>query len=74
MKSLENENDYQSNITSTTTLKSIGARLVILPLGNRKVLYVDGSPASSKVTLGEAINTVLLMWSLRKGRFSQRMD
>lgn len=55
-------------------LKSIGARLVILPLGDLKVLYVDGSPASSKVTLGEAINTVLLMWSLRKGRFSQRMD
>ena len=54
--------------------KSIGTRLVILPLGDQKVLYVDGSPASSKVTLGEAINTVLLMWSLRKGRFSQRMD
>lgn len=54
--------------------KSIGARLVILPLGDEKVLYVDGSPATSRVTLGEAINTVLLMWSLRKGRFSQRMD
>lgn len=69
MESLE-----EDRCPETGNLKSIGARLVILPLGDWKVLYVDGSPASSKVTLGEAINTVLLMWSLRKGRFSQRMD